>query len=199
MGVAVRKKASYTRLMKTELLSTTRARRAAYEQIRAAVYEVVAKNLAEELDMPIQITPIGRGMLKWETVWLPAHPGRGNHGGFDWREIVNRFNGKHERLDAAIWSAGLLCGLAIGKPSKGKRHVSIYFLEGARHSPNPLKGSVLTIALLLANEYAKALGARYVRLMSPVEGLIPTYQTLGFRYVPKTTKCPAYCECEVAT
>jgi hypothetical protein len=184
--------------MPSKLLSTTRDRRAAYDSIRAAVYELVADVMTEETGVPVMITPVIHGMAAWEAVWKPAHPGGALPGGFDWIRALKQFRSKVERFDAAIWSDGFLCGLAIGKPSRGRRHVSVHLMEGARHTPNPLKGRVLPIVLALADEYAKALGTKYVRLVSPVQGMIPIYQALGFKHVPRTTKCPAYCEREVS-
>lgn len=180
-----------------QLPVSLQARRAAYDEIRSAVYDLVAGAAEIDFGVAVKITPIAQAITTWEAVWVPAHPGGAAHGGFDWREAFSILRHKAERFDAAIWCNGLLCGLAIGKPSRGKRHVTVYLLEGARHTTNPLKGRVLAIILTLADEYAKALNAGHVRLMNPVPGMIQTYQALGYRYRPKTTKCPAHCEREV--
>jgi hypothetical protein len=165
--------------------------------IRTAVYDLVTDAMAGLVGAAVKITPISHAMPIWEQVWFPAYPGGDAPGGFDWRRAFLRFRRRAERFDAAIWGDGVLCGLAIGTPSRGRRHVSVHLLEGARYTTNPLKGRVLDIILQLADEYARALDAGYVRLMSPVAGMIPVYKDHGFNYTPRTTKCAAFCEREV--
>lgn len=49
---------------------------------------------------------------------------------WDWFELKRKFRNIPARFELAISVNGELCGLAIGKPSRGRRHVSFYFLQG---------------------------------------------------------------------
>lgn len=174
--------------------SETAYYRAVYAQIRADVHQLVAEEFQPDPPVPISIRDIDDGALDYvDRVWSSCFPGPPAVGNFPWRQELKHFRKKVDYLGAAFWSGDILGGLAIGKPSEKRRHVSLYMVEGLRYAPNPLKGSILELAIDTAETYARALDAEYLRLVNPVAGMLPTYQGIGFApYAPKNAA--PYCE-----
>ncbi len=99
-----------------------------------------------------------------------------------WPDIAAQFRqNSPDRFDLAIWHGNTLCGLAIGKPSQSRRHLTVEFIEGNPAPGHPMKGLVIPVALAAADEYAALLGCKYVRLSNPAPALIPLYDSMGFR------------------
>lgn len=61
-----------------------------------------------------------------------------------------------ERFEAAVWSGEILCGLAIGRPSKAATILAVHFIEGSPDLGHPLKGFAHLAALEAAHAYAVA-------------------------------------------
>jgi hypothetical protein len=61
---------------------------------------------------------------------------------------------------APDWRGEILCGMALGRPSKGPSHLSIHFAEGNPDPAHPLRGKVLPIVLAAGLAYAIALESR---------------------------------------
>jgi hypothetical protein len=98
------------------------------------------------------------------------------------------------RFEVAVWSAQTLCGLAVGAPRSNFCRVD--YVEGSPDPSHPLRGHVTIVALGVAVAYAAALGLKEVRLMNPLEDVVPHYIMLGFSLVslPDGT---TYCRVEV--
>lgn len=47
-----------------------------------------------------------------------------------------------ERFELAIWSGDILCGLTLGRPSRGPSHMSLYYIEG---NPDPFSSTARTV------------------------------------------------------
>lgn len=88
-----------------------------------------------------------------------------------WERLYHSFSAKSAHFNVAVWQdlpdGKVLRGLCFGKPSSGKTHLTINWLE---RSPEPdcFKGGVLLPILSCAEEYAKLLGCERVLIKGPV-------------------------------
>lgn len=98
------------------------------------------------------------------------------------------------RFEVAVWSRGILCGLAIGGTKATFCRVD--YLEGSPDPRHPLKRSVTVIVSGAAVAYAAALGKAEVRLMNPLPAVVPFYERSGFPLVIPGSGGP-YCRVEV--
>ena len=88
----------------------------------------------------------------------------------------------------AVWSDSTLCGLAVGRVSDrnregGRNSISVDFIESAHDPAHPLRGLIAPLVIDAADTYGRALDARCLRLMQPLEGVLPLYESLGFTTV----------------
>lgn len=98
----------------------------------------------------------------------------------------------------AIWSGKFLCGLAVGRVSERGRDglrdaLSIGFVESAHDSAHPLRGMIAPLAVAAGEAYGRSLGARRMRLVQPLSGVLALYQRLGFDVV-RDKGVVLYCE-----
>jgi hypothetical protein len=96
-----------------------------------------------------------------------------------WSRIVGQCRPYLRRFTIALWFEGNLYGLASGRASKGKKNVTIHYLE-RRPGDHAFVGWVSPIVLDAADNYGKILGSQWVRIRNPVPGTIPKYESLGF-------------------
>lgn len=113
----------------------------------------------------------------WQGDWpmSPLHDAN-----FPWDKIISWARKRPRRIEVAIWYNQTLCGLAIGRGSKGTGSLVMQFIE-SRPGAHPMRGYVALIALVVADQFASYLGNRYVKLRNPNAGAIPRYEALGFR------------------
>lgn len=64
----------------------------------------------------------------------------------------------------------------------------MHYLQGA-DGDNPLKGKVAAILLLSAEQYGLGLGVKTITIESPIEDVIPHYQSFGFTLVEGKREC----------
>jgi hypothetical protein len=132
----------------------------------------------------------------WRSTWRGIQPF--GYGAWDWEGLVRPIWRRPSGFHLAIWSGADLCGLAVGRASKrrpsGDRHLlSVHFLEGNPDPRHPLKGQVADLAIACADSYGAALGARTLRLINPLPGLLRLYWGLGFS-IAKSDSVPLYLE-----
>jgi hypothetical protein len=89
----------------------------------------------------------------WEEQWRPRSD---RPGGWNWREQRLALRSTLNRFEVALWSGPVLCGLAIGKPSKGPSHLAVQLLEGNPAESHPLKGFVAECAVEAGISYGGA-------------------------------------------
>ncbi len=130
-------------------------------------------------------------LAAWTEQWRPAHQ-PGSPGGWDWARERRAWQGVIGRFEAALWHGPVLCGLALGKPSDGPSHLAVRLLEGNPVPAHPLRREVARSLLVAAEEYARALGKRELRLIQPLPGALPIYRALGFALAPTRAR-PPYC------
>lgn len=98
-----------------------------------------------------------------------------------------------KRFEVAIWHDERLCGLALGKPSKGTSHNAIYLMEGSPIK-HPLNALITRIVIEVGTAYAMALGKEYLRLVDPLEKMIKVYtKRYGFEFKTAKTHPKRFC------
>lgn len=117
--------------------------------------------------------------LEW-----PRYYSERTHRGFreSWESLHRRFQPIPSYFDLAIWQriegGDVLQGLALGKPSDGKTHLTLNWVERS-FAPTYLAGGILLPILACAEEYAKLLGCHRVLVKNPVDP--SKYQRYGYR------------------
>lgn len=116
--------------------------------------------------------------LEW-----PKYYSDETHNGFSesWEILHKKFQPIPAYFDLAIWqrigSETVLQGLALGKPSDGKTHLTLNWVERS-FAPTYLPGGILLPILACAQEYARLLGCRRILIKNPVD---PTkYERYGY-------------------
>jgi hypothetical protein len=162
-------------------------KRADYDAVRDAFYHSLSLRIVEKSGLQIEAHPIEYSVLEQTLDW------ENRRYQWSWFELKRKFRGIPSRFELSILVHGQVYGLAIGKPSRGRRHLSVYFLEGHPDLHHPLKRQVLPIILEAAALYASALGCTYLRLVNPVEGLHSRYRRWGFEF-DKDNSGRVHCE-----
>jgi len=108
---------------------------------------------------------------------------------FDWDAIVKAYRKRYARFETAIWSDGLLCGLAMGRVSTARTAVSVNFVEGAPYA-HRLRGEILAVTV----DVAVALGgdpALTYAATAPLPDGIDEWMFAGFlrKRAVATTPC----------
>lgn len=156
--------------------------RARYEDLMQAVLDQARRDFL--LNFPSFTSSVTLTNLTEDAIHLADTllPQRDRQIGWDWRTARDSYRRNHvERIELAIWHEEQLCGLMLGKASRGRLVVKINFLQGGG-SDSPLKGYVLPIATRCAELYAAALNAEWVGVQDPLDSdeLIEYYRTIGF-------------------
>lgn len=165
----------------------TAAKYAEYDALREAFYHSLSLHIVKSTGLQVKARPIEYSALEQTLDW----DGRLYH--WSWFELKRKFRNIPPRFELSVGVDDQVCALAIGKPSRGRRHLSIYFLEGNPDKQHPLKGQVLPIILEAAALYGVALDCSYLRLINPVEGLHARYERWGFEFGKDISK-RLYCE-----
>ena len=155
-----------------------------YAERRRASYDSTCEVLREiwpAFGLPFQadavtITHIDSVALAAWYKWPRSPYGDAN---FPWDRIASYVRKSPRRFEAAIWCNGHLCGLCVGKPSRGPENLTLRLLEGCP-GPHPLKGLVALIATLCGERWAILLGKQLLKLKNPNPGAVPIYEQLGF-------------------
>lgn len=158
-----------------------------YDVLREAFYHSLSLHILDIAGIQIDAHPIGSSALEQIFEW------EGRKYPWNWFDLKRKFRPIPARFELAIGVQGNLCGLAVGKPSRGRRHLAVYFLEGNPDEQQPLKRQVLSILLEAASLYAVALGCEFVRLINPVLGLHSRYERQGYVF-GKEVGGRVYCE-----
>lgn len=133
--------------------------------------------------------------LQWE-----GHRHPTGSGGWNWPEIVRSRWKRPSAFRLAIWSGPVLCGLAIGHPSRtsgtgDRKTISVNLIEGAPFA-HPLRRSIALLTTTYATAYGRLLGASRIRLIEPLPGTIHSYARMGFSTILKGNQA-LYCEREI--
>lgn len=149
------------------------AKQQEYDELRSWFYGYFRAKVLVDTGLVIEAGPIDQLALAQVSTWTRRRYK------WDWGAIRKKRSHAPARFELAVSVQGLLCGLIIGKPSRGRRHLSISYLEGAPNE-HPLKSKLLGILLDGAMEYGFATGCGKLVLWDPVAKLIPIYEQAGF-------------------
>jgi hypothetical protein len=103
-------------------------------------------------------------------------------GGWPWDLIARPFQKKPRAFHAALWEGEELCGLAVGKVSRGKERITLRFMQSSPSPTHPLRGRVTLLMFEAATAYGQALGCRHLLLRNPLMGALPIYLRFGFEF-----------------
>lgn len=166
------------------------AAEARYRPIRLAALGTAADIVSAQLaPLAVRLDTIGPTALEAFREQWEGHPRRRYP--WPWGKIVDdaRKN-EPDRIEVAVWSGKILCGLAIGR--NRSEFCRVDYLEGAPAADHPLKGYVAMIVAGAAVAYATASGKGEVRLVDPIPAVVSHYVALGFALATPKGMTP-YC------
>lgn len=140
----------------------------------------------------ITLGSINQDALTYSRIEWPKYYSNETHFGFphSWERLFYRFANRPSFFDIAVWQRlgerQVLQGLALGKPSNGKTHLVIHWVE-RNFGPDYVRSGILWPVLACAFEYARLLGAQRLLIKDPVES--EKYERYGFTpwNVPKAS------------
>jgi hypothetical protein len=165
------------------LTAPPRNPRQVFQAAREVAYRGAEEDIREALGLSVRLTGIdAEALAAYRTDWVPLpRPGWPNNRAPDWAVEQKGCQTVLDRFDVAVWSgAGVLCGLAIGRPPRSRAFLRLDLLEGHPNPLHPLRGRVALSAIAAAARYGKALGSTELRLVNPLPAVIPWYERLGF-------------------
>ena len=172
--------------------------RALQEAACTLAHEEVARNGATQAPVLMRRYD-AMAEWNWHLEWQ-GHRHPTGSGGWNWPEVMRSRWKRPSAFRLAIWSGPVLCGLAIGHPSRTSRTghrktISLNLIEGAPFA-HPLQRSIALLTTTYATAYGWLLGASRIRLIDPLPGTIHSYAKLGFSTILKGNQ-PLYCEREI--
>ena len=153
-----------------------------YYGLKTVAREAVSTSLNERIRLSetalhwrnLTLCSIDKRALDFARLEWPKYYGDETHRGFivSWEKLYHRFSNRPSYFDLAVWQKvgdeNILQGLALGKPSAGKTHLVINWVERSFAPTYLLKGILIPI-LACAEEYGKLLGARRVLIKDAVD------------------------------
>lgn len=148
------------------------------KEARSAVVNALNKRIKSKRDREIwraiTIASIKEDALNYARYQWPKYYDGETHYPIPvtWERLYHVYSQKFAHFNVAIWQdlpdGKKLRGMAFGKPSKGKTHLTINWLE---RSPEVdyFSGGVLLPILSCAEEYAKLLGCKRVFIKDPID------------------------------
>jgi hypothetical protein len=118
------------------------------------------------------VTPLGARAKEALAAWAGARE-------FDWEAVLHKYKGL-KTLEFAIWHEEALC--AVGVVTVAGESVTLKYVEG-QHSPCPLGGLRVPIALEVATCYAQVCDRRVLRIQPIKQTLIEKCQ-FDWGFVP---------------
>jgi hypothetical protein len=161
----------------------TASRRVVVEDFNARIVGA-AQSVRNNSWQGMVLQSINKEAIDYARIEWSKHYSTETHMGFNdsWETIYNKYEPIPAFFDLAIWQIvppnRTLQALALGKPSDGKTHLTINWVE-RYFGPNCLKGGVLLPILACAEEYARLLGCKRVLIKNPVDPA--KYERYGFK------------------
>jgi len=155
-----------------------------YAELRILAYDyalqrAISRGIATSAT---RMTPIAPAAIQTvQETWSLQRHWTGD-GGWPWELIVRPFHKKPRSFHAALWEGAELCGLAVGKVSRGKNRITLRYMQSSPSPTHPLRGRVTLLMFEAATAYGQALGCRSLRLRNPLPGALPIYLRLGFEF-----------------
>ena len=173
-------------------MSLTIPNLAYYYALRAIARQQVANSINERVTRyggdrhagRLTLCSINREAIDYARLEWPRYYGDDTHHGFtySWETLLRKFAARPSFFDLAVWQqidgGPVLQGLALGKPSNGKGHLTLNWIERS-FAPTYLRGGVLLPILACAEEYAKLLGCERVLIKEPIDP--EKFERYGYR------------------
>lgn len=131
----------------------------------------------------VTICSINDEAIEYARLEWPKHYSPSTHEGlpYSWERLWHKFVARPSFFDLAIWQdvdgVKVLQGMALGKPSNGKTHLSINWVE-RNFGPTYRRGGILLPVLGCAEEYAKLLGCKRVIIKTTFD--VSSYERYGY-------------------
>ena len=77
--------------------------------------------------------------------------------------------------------------MATVRVSKGRKHLTLHYMESAPDPVHPLRGVVTLLMFEAARNYGIAMGAGKLLLREPLPGVISRYRRFGFQVAPSAS------------
>lgn len=146
----------------------------AQQQVAASLNEKIARSKNPMKLSGITLASITKEAKDFARLEWPKYYSEETHHGFveSWDILHQKFIPIPAHFDLAIWQrigdSSVLQGLALGKPSDGRSHLTLNWVERS-FAPNYLQGGILLPVMACAEEYAKLLGCKRVLIKNPVD------------------------------
>lgn len=142
----------------------------------------------------LTLCSINKDAIDYARLEWPKYYSDDTHQGFQysWESLYFKFLHRPAYFDLAIWQqvdgTQVLQGMALGKPSNGKTHLSLNWVERS-FAPTYFRGGILLPVLACAEEYAKLLGSQRVLVKDAVDASV--YRRYGYTpfHLPKAGDC----------
>lgn len=127
-------------------------------------------------------TEVGDAIAFSRDEW-PKYYGADTHEGFPdtWEALHYRYSPQKDHFNLAIWQKvdddQVLVALAIGNPSRGRKHLTVKWVERF-YGHNYLTGRALWPILTCAEEYAKLINCERLLIKDPVDS--GKYERYGY-------------------
>ncbi|MER8401233.1 hypothetical protein [Mesorhizobium sp. M0306] len=139
----------------------------------------------------ITLASMNQEAYDYARVEWPKYYGVDTHEGlpYSWERLYFKFMAKPSNFNLAVWQTlgdqKILQGLALGKPSSGKTHLTVNWVERS-FGPSYFRGGVLMPILACAEEYAKLLGCERVLVKDAIDPAhFEKYGYAPYDHVPK--------------
>ncbi|MNM42308.1 hypothetical protein D3C81_531410 [compost metagenome] len=147
-----------------------------FARLAFAQLTMACANLSEPLEVTVRA--IGGAEFKIVDTQWRTHPEC--KVAWDWQNLLDKHRKKPKKIEAAFYSHGVLCGLMYARVSRGTVSVNVRYIEGSPWPDSPLKGFILTVALMQAELFAVVIKAKQVAVSRPAAGLIERYKEMRF-------------------
>jgi len=147
-----------------------------YHALRHLACQAAGADLAVA-GLAVDLRPIDAAALDAFRTWSPRRVA------WPWPEMIADWRRGHPaRFEVAVWRDGILCALALGRPSPKATHMSLHYLEANPDPGHPLRRKVAAVAITALDAYATVLGKHELRLVDPLPALIPFYCSPGMGF-----------------
>lgn len=162
------------------------------------ILEEVANFFSISLRKEIRLTRINNDTLRiWSETWRDYNKRIPPNGGWDWIDKTKLHKKKFDKklLDFAILSENKeLCGLVLCTRSNSHEIMYIRYMEGSIYDNHSLKGLIFNIVDTVCMSYAEIYNTKKIRIVDPVNTLIPYYDLKGYVLKKGLFNRNKYCE-----
>lgn len=116
--------------------------------------------------------------------WNNQTNGRRPNSPWDWTQIWSQWGySRPKQFNMSLYYDTMLCGIALGRPSRQKTRMKLELVESHPDRAHPLKNRVFAITLRALENYALLIGAEEIRIMKPHRKLRDYYRSFHLTFV----------------